>query len=323
MIDRALLALLADGAFHSGQSLGAALGMSRAAVWKHVATLRDSGIDVHSVPGKGYRLARPLDLLDAQQIRSALTPSTRRRMQAVEVLGIADSTNEVAMARIRQGDRRPVAILAEQQTSGRGRRGRIWESPFGANIYLSVVWEFPGGLATIDGLSLAVGVALCEALEEMRILGVGLKWPNDLVRDKKKLGGILIEVSGEATGACSVVVGVGINVAMGAVRGISIDQPWTDLGAAGYTGSRNEAIAVLLEHLVHMLEEFSGSGFAAFASRWRRFDLVLGRRVEVLVGEVRVAGVAAGIDEGGALLVDTDAGLRRFFGGEVSVREGA
>lgn len=322
MIDSALLALLADGAFHSGQSLGVELGVSRTAVWKHVAMLRDSGIDVHSVPGKGYRLARRLDLLDAQQIRSMMTPVARRGMPVIEVLGVVDSTNEVAMARIRRGGWCPVAIFAEQQTAGRGRRGRPWESPFGANIYLSVAWEFSGGLATIDGLSLAVGVALCDAVEGIDVSGVGLKWPNDLVREKKKLGGILIEVSGEATGPCSVVIGVGINVGMAALRGVNIDQPWTDLGAAGYTGSRNELAATVLDHLVRMLQEFSMSGFSAFAQRWRKFDVVLGRRVDVVVGESRISGVAAGIDEGGALLVDTDGGIRRFFGGEVSVREG-
>lgn len=322
MIDRPLLALLADGAFHSGQSLGVELGMSRAAVCKHVAMLRASGIDVHSVPGKGYRLVRALDLLDAQKIHSGMTPLARRGMKVVEVLSVAGSTNEVAMARIRRGDRRPMAIFAEQQTAGRGRRGRPWESPFGANIYLSVAWEFPGGLATIDGLSLAVGVALCEAFEEVRMPGIGLKWPNDLVRDRKKLGGILIEVSGEATGSCSVVIGVGVNVSMSTVRGVNIDQPWTDLRAAGYAGSRNELAAIVLDHLIRMLQEFSETGFSAFAQRWRRFDVVLGRRVDVLVGDARVAGIAAGIDEGGALLVDTDAGVRRFFGGEVSVREG-
>lgn len=322
MIDRALLALLADGAFHSGQSLGVELGMSRAAVCKHVATLRASGIDVHSVPGKGYRLTRALDLLDAQKIHSGMTIVARRGMRSVEVLGVTDSTNEVAMARIRRGDRRPMAIFAEQQTAGRGRRGRSWASPFGANVYLSIAWEFPGGLATIDGLSLAAGVALCEAFEEVRISGVGLKWPNDLVRDRKKLGGILIEVSGEATGSCSVVIGVGINIGMGAIREVNIDQPWTDLRAAGYAGSRNELAAVVLDHLTRMLQEFSESGFSAFASRWRRFDVVVGRPIDVVVGDARIAGVAAGIDEGGALLVDTEAGVRRFVGGEVSVREG-
>lgn len=322
MIDRALLALLADGAFHSGQSLGVELGMSRAAVWKHVAMLRESGIDVHSVPGKGYRLARRLELLDAQKIRSGMTLAVRRRIEAVEVLSVVDSTNEVAMSRIRQGGHSPAAIFAEQQTAGRGRRGRAWESPFGANIYFSLAWEFSGGLATIDGLSLAVGVALCEALEGLGISDVGLKWPNDLVRERRKFGGILIEVSGEATGPCSVVIGVGLNVDMSTVRGVSIDQPWTDLGAAGYAGSRNQLAATLLDHLVRMLQEFSVSGFGAFAPRWRRFDAVCGKRVDVVVGEARIAGVAAGIDEGGALLVNTDGAIRRFFGGEVSVREG-
>lgn len=322
MIDRALLTLLADGAFHSGESLGAALGISRAAVWKHVAALRDGGIDVHSVPGRGYRLALPLELLDGEKIRSGLASSTRLSVDVIEVLAVTDSTNEVVMSRIKRGDHAPVAIFAEQQTAGRGRRGRRWVSPFGANIYLSIAWDFPGGLATIDGLSLAVGVALCEAIESTGISGVGLKWPNDLVLNQKKLGGILIEVSGEASGACSVVVGVGINVAMGMVPGLSIDQPWADLRGAGYCGSRNEIAAAVLDHLIRMLKEFSVNGFSAYAARWRRFDVVAGRRIDVIVGDARVPGIAVGIDDGGALLVDTGDGIRRFFGGEVSVREG-
>lgn len=323
MIDSVLLALLADGAFHSGASLGTRLGISRSAIWKRVAALRELGLDVHSVPGKGYRLLPALELLSEHAIRAHLAPDARPHLDVLEVLVSTESTNDVVMDAIRRGDQKRIAVFAERQTSGRGRRGRAWVSPFGANIYLSLSWEFPGGVATLDGLSLAIGVALCEAMAALGISAVGLKWPNDVLLGGRKLAGILIEVSGEASGACMVVVGIGLNVGMPEKSGDDIDQPWTDLRRAGFTGSRNQVAGVVLNHAIGALKEFSAGSFSAFSARWRHFDVIAGRRVDVLVGEARVSGVAVGIDDGGALLVETGDGIRRFFGGEVSVREGA
>lgn len=320
MIDRALLGLLADGAFHSGESLGKALGVSRAAVWNHVAALRAAGIEVHAVRGKGYRMPVALDLLDIDCIARAIHQDLRAELDSLELLSVVGSTNDILMGRMRRDGPARMALLAEQQTAGRGRRGRTWLSPFGANLYLSISREFPGGLASIDGLSLAVGVALCEAVAVLGVSGAGLKWPNDLLWRGRKLGGILIEVNGETSGHCSVIIGIGLNVAMANDAGSLIDQAWCDLRAAGYTGNRNTVAVVVLEHLLRTLREFSVAGFAAFVDRWRAFDALHGRAIDVHVGPSCISGVAAGIDTTGALLVETDTGRQRFHGGEISVR---
>lgn len=324
MIDKALARLLADGVFHSGQMLGDELHLSRGAVWNRIRALREAGIPVHSVPGRGYRIPGGLDLLDADVIRRRLPGDVVSGLDVLDVRHVVDSTNEVVMSSLRQGGMSRIAVLAEQQTAGRGRRGRAWASPYAANLYLSLSREFLGGLAAVDGLSLAVGVALCDAAVALGVTSAGLKWPNDLVAGGKKLGGILIEISGEATGSCVAVIGVGLNVAMSLRSDIVIDQPWTDLRREGMPDtSRNEIAATVLEHVLRALDAFSRLGLAGFADRWRRYDVILGRPVDVLVGSARISGVAAGIDAGGALIVNTDDGPRIFHGGEVSVRGSA
>lgn len=320
MIDRTILGLLADGAFHSGKSLGEELSVCRATVWKRIGALREAGLDVYAVRGKGYRLSRSLDLLDGPKILSALDAESRALLDDLEVLQVAASTNDVLMERVRGGDRARTALLAEQQTAGRGRRGRAWVSPFATNLYLSLMGEFPGGPPALDGLSLAVGVALCEAFDALAIPGVQLKWPNDLFWDQRKLGGILIEISGEASGPSVVVVGIGINVKMDDASAGQIGQPWADISSAGYTGTRNDLAAMVIGRVMHALDDFSRHGFAPFATRWGQFDLVRGRDVDVLVGEKRISGEAVGIDGRGALLLRVGGTIRAFYGGEVSLR---
>lgn len=322
-MDMALARLLADGKFHSGEMIGAAMGISRAAVWSRVGALREIGITVHSVPGKGYRVPGGIDLLDVAEIRSGLPAAVAASLDVLEVVDVVASTNDLALSGLKAGRFSRAAIFAEQQISGRGRRGRNWISPFAANIYLSVTWEFPGGLAAIDGLSLAIGVAVCDAIRDLGVRDVGLKWPNDLVVRARKCGGILIEVNGDISGSCAVVVGIGLNVDMrqgGADRGI--DQPWTDLRHEGSAASRNEVARLLLSCVLTVLGDFAQVGLPGYLARWREYDVVIGHAVDVSVGPAIVSGIAAGIDEGGALIVETGDGRRTFHGGEVSVREG-
>lgn len=321
-MDMALVRLLADGKFHSGEALGAALGISRASVNNRVNKLRAGDISVYSVPGKGYMVPGGVDLLDGGAIRGQLPGPVAANLDVLQVVDIATSTNDLALAGLKQGTFSRAAIFAEQQVSGRGRRGRTWLSPFAANIYLSVTWEFPGGLAAIDGLSLAVGVALCDAVRDLGVSDVGMKWPNDLVVRTRKMGGILIEVHGDISGSCSVVIGIGLNVAMPREAGVAIEQLWTDLRQEGCDVSRNKVAGTLLVHVIATLDKFSRAGLAVYLARWREYDVVLGKKVDVRVGATIVSGIAAGIDDGGALIVDTDKGRSIFHGGEVSVREG-
>jgi BirA family biotin operon repressor/biotin-[acetyl-CoA-carboxylase] ligase len=314
---------LADGRFHSGTAIAADLGLSRAAVWKRVRQLADAGLEVHRVPGRGYRLAAPLDLLDAAAIRAMLGEAYAAALNCLEVLFTTDSTNawmQNRAARLPEGG--VGACIAECQTAGRGRRGRDWVSPFGANIYLSVGWNLHDLPPELHALSLAAGIAAAAAVEDCGFAGVGLKWPNDLVWRERKLGGILVEVQGQPGGACRLVVGVGINVAMPAAAAQPISQPWVDLAAIRELtlGLRSRLAGRLIRSLMDMLRRYARTGFGPFADAWRARDAMAGRRVDLLLPDGVAHGVAAGVDAEGALCLKSGGRTRRYFAGEISLR---
>ncbi|KFN50250.1 bifunctional biotin--[acetyl-CoA-carboxylase] ligase/biotin operon repressor BirA [Arenimonas composti] len=319
MSDRALLARLCAGPA-SGAALARELGISRAAVWKRIESLRAAGVDIAAAAGSGYRLARPLQLLDADALAAALSPAARTELAGLEVLFETDSTNALALREPApaQGTR---AWFAERQTAGRGRRGREWQSPLAANLYLSLSRRFEGGIAALQGLSLAVGVATCEALHALGIGEAGLKWPNDLLARGRKLGGILVEVGGDAGGPMRVVIGLGLNVAMPADA--AIDQPWIDVAtlAGDSAPTRPQVAAALLDALLVLLPRFEAEGLAPFLPAWQRHDLLAQRPVRLIEGERVHEGIAEGIAADGALcLRGADGTVRRFHAGEASLR---
>lgn len=316
----ALLRILADGHFHSGEVLGQALGISRAGVWKHLQALKTRGIDIHSMAGKGYRLTHPIELLSEAQIRAALSDAARPHLGGLELQQQLDSTNSELR-------RRAAALpsgfvsLAEMQTAGRGRHNRAWSSPYARNLYLSLLWRFDAGPDALSGLSLAVGVAMLRALRRLGVAGIGLKWPNDLLWRGAKCAGALIEMTGESCGSCSVVIGIGINVDMPEKFGAAIDQPWTDLATiSGQAVSRNRLAGAVISQLIEMLAEFEGAGLAPLLDEWRQHDIVSGLPVVVATAHGAESGVARGIDAGGALLVEHEGGIKRYLSGDVSLR---
>ena len=317
-----VLKLLADGQFHSGQELADVLGVSRTAVWKQLGKTDELGLAVESVKGRGYRLPGGLQLLDERSIRQHLRPEAGELLGELLLPGIVVSTNTIVMEHIAQNEARGFVCSAEQQTAGRGRRGRQWVSPYGGNIYMSVAWVFDGGAAALEGLSLAVGVAVVEALESLGLQGLSLKWPNDVLVNGRKLAGILLEMVGDVSGRCQVVVGLGINVQMPEAAGADIDQPWIDIRSlpGGADIERNRLQAALLNALLPVLAEFQAEGFSAFRQRWIKCDAFAGQSVVMMAGDNKVAGRAAGVDERGALLLETAAGVKAFHGGEVSLR---
>jgi BirA family biotin operon repressor/biotin-[acetyl-CoA-carboxylase] ligase len=316
-MDRALLERLVAGPT-SGAALARELGLTRAAIWKRIEALRQAGVDIDAHPARGYRLRAPLELLDAHAITAALGPAARAQLAGLEVDFETDSTQ-------RQAQRLPPPThgsrvhFAERQTAGQGRRGRAWHSPLAANLTFSAARRFAGGFAALSGLSLAVGVAVAEALREAGYPQVRLKWPNDLLVDGRKLGGILIELRGEAMGPCDAVVGIGINVRM--PPGERIDQPWCDLASLAPPPGRNALAARLLDHLLPALAQFDRDGLAAFAPRWAAFDALAGRPVRLHQGGQASDGIALGIDASGALRVRHADGERAWHGGEASVRD--
>jgi BirA family biotin operon repressor/biotin-[acetyl-CoA-carboxylase] ligase len=317
--DRALLLRLCR-APATGAELARELGVTRSAVWKRIESLRAAGVDVQARPRQGYALASPLALLDADAITAGLSPAASAELAGLEVLFETDSTNAVAL-REPAPARGTRAWLAERQTAGRGRRGRRWSSPLAAHVYLSLSRRFDGGLAGLQGLSLAVGVAAADALHALGYRQVRLKWPNDLVADGRKLGGILVEIGGEAGGPMRVVVGLGLNVAMPASAARDIDQPWCDLASLAATPPSRQAVCVaLLDALLPMLARFEREGLAAFVEGWARHDVLAGQRVRLHVGDRVVEGVALGIAADGALRLREADGERHHHAGEASLR---
>jgi BirA family biotin operon repressor/biotin-[acetyl-CoA-carboxylase] ligase len=314
----AILHVLADGHFHSGETLAKSLGITRAAVWKKVHALEKLGLSVFRVPGKGYRLADPLQLLDAALISEALSPECRGLLKGVTILESVDSTNRWLAERSSD----PEVCFAEFQSAGRGRRGRSWVSPYAANLYLSLSWRFDEWPPGFTALGMVTAIAAVRALESLGLPDVRIKWPNDLVAAGRKLGGVLIDIQGEPPGATRAVIGLGLNVRMPAAAAQDIDQPWMDLAtlAEGSPPERNAVAAALVESLVAAMQEFRTLGFAAFAAEWQALDLVAGKAVALHSHDQTVTGVAAGVDEQGALLLKTPQGLKRFVSGDLSLR---
>ncbi len=322
---KALLQLLADGDFHSGEELGELLGVSRTAVWKHLKKLEPLGLSLQSVKGKGYRLEGGLELLDSARIGAGLNAAARDLHSELDIQPVIDSTNTRALARAAAADASGYVCLAEQQTAGKGRRGRRWVSPFGKNIYLSVVWGFGGGAAVLEGLSLAVSVAVVRALraaagERAGLDDIRLKWPNDVLWRDRKLAGILLEMTGDVSSYCQVVTGIGINVAMPAQAGAAIDQAWVDMETIAGRCSRNQLVAQLLNQLLPLLRDYHTSGFASLRREWELLDAYRDCEVELQTGTQLLAGLARGVDDSGALRLEIDGSEQTFSGGEVSLR---
>lgn len=320
---KALLKLLADGQFHSGTDLAMAVGISRSAVWKHLQALDELGLALTAVSGKGYRLSHCLELLDASRILQVLQPQTAKRCQALEIHDVLASTNSHLMTRALEDGRSGVVCLAEYQSAGRGRRGKRWVSPYGHNIYLSVIWHYQQGPSVLVGLSLAVGVAVMRVLRQLGIEDAGLKWPNDIYWRGRKLAGILIEVSGENSGPCHAVIGLGLNVYLSLAQGQAIDQAWVDLQQILGTSlpSRNELVAALLDTLLPIIADFDVQQASVLLEEWRHYDCMQGLPAMIMTGDQVCHGIVRGVDDNGFLLLEGDDGvLRRFASGEVSLK---
>ncbi|NOY61715.1 MAG: bifunctional biotin--[acetyl-CoA-carboxylase] ligase/biotin operon repressor BirA [Gammaproteobacteria bacterium] len=316
-----LLQLMAAGACHSGETLGSQLGISRSAIWKQLKALEALGLEFDAVPGKGYRLTQPIELLDRAAIIAAIPAQLSTHLNAVEVHDEIDSTNSYLMQRAQNGAASGTVCLAEYQRSGRGRRGRQWISPFGSSIYLSLLWRFPVGPEQLGGLSLAAAVAVTRALHDVGARNIGLKWPNDVICEQRKLAGILLELNGEASGASNVVIGIGINVNMPPTASGEIDQPWTDLTSiCSNPVSRNQLTGLLIGHLLETLTTYQQQGLTPFINAWCQADILADQRVELHMHDKTITGTARGIDNDGALLLDCAGKLQRHQCGEVSLR---
>ncbi|MCF6759911.1 bifunctional biotin--[acetyl-CoA-carboxylase] ligase/biotin operon repressor BirA [Pseudomonas fragi] len=307
-----LLKLLKDGRFHSGQALGAALGVSRSAVWKQLQHLEsDLNLSIHKVRGRGYQLAAPLELLEQEQLDSSPWP--------VLIHHSLDSTNAEALRAIDSGAAAPFVVTAERQTAGRGRRGRKWVSPFAENIYYSLVLRMDGGMRQLEGLSLVVGLAVLSALRAVGLSDAGLKWPNDVLVGNKKIAGILLELVGDPADVCHVVLGIGINVNMRLAS--EVDQAWTSVFLeSGRLVNRNTLISRLNDSLLMYLKRHAAEGFTAIQAEWEQNHLWQGREVSLIAGVHQVDGTVMGIDQQGALRMSVNGEVKVYSSGELSLR---
>lgn len=314
---------LTDQDFQSGEALAADLSVTRAAVWKAVEQLRELGVTLDASTHKGYRLATGVSALSAERIEALLPADVQARIESLLVEWTLESTNTKLLDAYPPVAGSASVVLAEHQTGGRGRRGRTWVTPPGGAICLSLAWQYPEMPADLSALSLIVGLCTVNALRE---LGVGsqLKWPNDLLTARGKLGGILIEMRAEAGGPVHVVVGIGLNVLLDDAAREAVKATGNvadDIRAhGGAVPDRNAIVAGLLKRLVPALTEFPDQGLKPHLANWNDCDALFDREVNVEnAGEI-TRGMARGIDAHGALLVETPAGVRRFISGEVSVR---
>ncbi len=314
-----LIQLLGDGQFHSGEELGASLGVSRAAVWKKLKGLELLGLELDSVRGRGYRLSSRIELFDEKAVREELSPAVSEQT-SINLKMITGSTNDDV--RQMPEDLNWRVCMAEYQGQGRGRRGRTWESPFGSSLYFSMLWRLDGGLAALEGLSLAVGLAVLQTLESLGVQGLSLKWPNDILANGCKLSGVLLEINGDPTGDCEVVIGIGVNLLLGKEQREKVDQPVTDVyQLLNKSISKNKLAGCLIEQLATMLEVFREHGFSAFRDEWLRHDAFAGQQVILSAGREVITGTASGVSTSGAVLIKNELGLTPYAGGEISLRK--
>ncbi len=307
-----LIALLANGEFHSGEQLGETLGMSRAAINKHIQTLRDWGVDVFTVPGKGYSLPEPIQLLNAEKILSQLDDGS------VAVLPVIDSTNQylrtaseslnLAMPVLQNTSMLAVVVVV-------GNGFRLWREL----IFVDVLASGTGPAAAI-GLSLVIGIVMAEVLRKLGADKVRVKWPNDLYLQDRKLAGILVELTGKTGDAAQIVIGAGINMAMRRVEESVVNQGWITLQEAGINLDRNTLAAMLIRELRAALELFEQEGLTPYLSRWEKLDNFINRPVKLIIGDKEIFGISRGIDKQGALLLEQDGIIKPRMGGEISLR---
>ncbi|MCE9680204.1 bifunctional biotin--[acetyl-CoA-carboxylase] ligase/biotin operon repressor BirA [Shewanella sp. AS1] len=309
---RAIIDLLGKGGFVSGEDLAGELGISRSAVSKQVANLEEFGVDIYSVKGKGYKLATPVSLIDEKRLKANI----KNRCFYFDEIA---STNGFLLNHIDELSSGDICI-AEYQSAGRGRRGRTWVSPYGCHLYTSLFWRFSQGMAQAMGLSLVVGCSLVTVLRQMGVDGIGVKWPNDIYLNHKKLAGILVEMSGQADSECNLVIGIGMNLSMSAYQAQKIDQPWSDLSQLDINIDKTQLMIHLQLQLVKDLECFQRDGLKAFAERWRDADLFYGKEIKLLMADNVIEGVCCGVDEQGAILLKQGDKINAYVGGEISMR---
>ncbi|EKE00751.1 MAG: hypothetical protein ACD_21C00284G0016 [uncultured bacterium] len=316
---KTLLRLLSDGAFHSGSDLGNELGLTRSAICKLIKQAKKHGIEIEARTNKGYRIPGGLEFFDKKIIAQYTSKKHKNFIDNLVILDETTSTNTY-LAECKNTN----ICLAESQSAGKGRLGRQWFSPYASNIYLSLRWVFTKEPGELGGLSIAVAIAIAEALKAYGVKkNIALKWPNDVLWQKRKLAGILIELSGEAHHAYQAIIGVGLNVNMPKKPAQTIEQPWCNVAQIiDASPQKNKLTGLLLDNLLTTIITFQNNGLKPFLKKWHELDITYGKKVTIITPQQqKISGIGCGInDQGYFLLKDRSNKIQPFAVGEVSLR---
>jgi BirA family biotin operon repressor/biotin-[acetyl-CoA-carboxylase] ligase len=299
-----LIKKLSEPGFHGGDKLGKELGISRVAVSKHMSSLREKGLPLISVAGKGYRLDEGVVLLSSQSIKNSIADKHLDRLVEIHLHQQLDSTNQWLLDQEFHQDR-AVVCLSESQLAGRGRRERQWHSTAYRNLMFSLSWRFSNWPDSLSAVSLLAGLVVAEALNICGVPDVQIKWPNDIYLNNKKLGGLLVSAKGEASGACDLVIGVGVNHHILEKEGAAIDQDWVDLFSLDYSVDRNRLAALLTEAFIDLLPQFEKKGFTPFKEAWNSRGLYMDKEVRLFGQNTdEISGICRGVDDQGVLQIE-------------------
>lgn len=320
-----LIRILGDGAFHSGERLGEQLSLTRSAIWKLVKQLSAWDLDIESITNKGYRIPGGLSLLETTKILPFVEKAQQNQLAQIDLFDSLPSTNDYLL---NLKSKHNHACFSEKQTVGKGRRGRTWISPFAKNIYLSILWHFEKDLSELSSLSIAIAVSVIDTLQQFGIAQkLGIKWPNDVLCEKNKLAGILVELSGTTNDICSAVIGVGLNVHMSnaTLSSQNITQPWTSLQSlTDQKIDRNKLAGLLLNNLIATTSTFQKQGLTTFLTKWKKLDLTFGKPVTIIAHTTEFQGIGRGINEQGHFRLEIAPNqIKNFASGEVSLHLGS
>ena len=320
-----VLSILSDGKFHSGEAIAKNFNVSRVSIWQVIAEAEKLGIEIFSVRGKGYSLSQSVQFLDEGKVKQSIGEIAS--WFNIKVFDILDSTNNFLMQEAPNGYPHASCVATNIQTSGKGRRGRQWQSSLGENLTFSFLWRFTKGTSALSGLSLAVGVSLIRSLKKINLKEALLKWPNDiLVKDDeayKKLAGILIEVQGDTDGQSAAIIGVGINLKLSKNQLAKIDQPAIGISQCIEDEiDPNKLLGIIIKDLTEVLAQFELNSFESFKDEWQSYDAFHDQSISISSSDGgMISGKEHGVNNTGALEVITEGGIKTFSSGEVSIRK--
>jgi len=260
--------------------------------------------------------------LDVANIQRLISELANAKLEKLEVFSSIASTNTYLLSQAAPATGRYHVAVADHQTSGRGRHYRRWISAPGSGLCMSFCFTFSKKIEQLPGLTLAIGVGVIGALQQLEIEGVSLKWPNDLVALDGKLGGILTEVQSGKGDGVTVVTGIGLNVHAREKFDFGAESDWArqavDLNSIRPDPPARELLAgTIVDHLYWTFSRFDESGFAGFAQEWQHYDWLRGREITVDMPDKQVTGIAAGVDDDGALIIDNKSGRSRVISGSI------